>query len=409
MRMQLKRGRGPRADGRRLRCRLAALPGAVLLCAVLAADAGVLPDDRADLLYHRYDGGGITIDGPSVLVRKKLGEKFSAAANFYIDMVSSASIDVQLTASPYEEERTQYSAAFDYLRGKSTYSVGFIASEESDYEANTSYYAISHDLFGDLTTITMSYKRGWDDVFRNVRQPAGELERDPAFADQLDRRGYGIGVTQVLTRNMILAVNYEVLTDEGFLRNPYRSVRFADPTVALGYGFESEAYPATRTSNAISGRLKRYLPWRGAAEGSYRFFTDTWGIQAHTAELAYTHPAWKRWVFDGKVRYYRQDAADFYSDLFPRRQFANFLARDKELASFDSVTVGVGAAYQFAVPRLPWIQKSTANLRYDRLVIRYDDFRDATLTDPANGVFAGAEPLYELNADVVQLFLSVWF
>jgi hypothetical protein len=384
-----------------------------LLCAcglvAMPAGAGVLPDDRADILYHRYDGGGITIDGPSVLVRKKFGEKFSAAANFYMDMVSSASIDVQLTASPYQEERTQYSGSFDYLRGKNTYSFGFISSEESDYEANATYYAISHDLFGDLTTITMSYKRGWDDVFRNVRQPTGGLERDPSFADQLDRRGYGIGLTQVLTRNMILSANYEVLTDEGFLNNPYRSVRFLDPTTAIGYGFESEIYPATRTSNAMSMRLKHFLPWRGAADASYRFFTDTWGIQAHTAELGYTHPERKRWVFDGKVRFYKQDAADFYGDLFPRRQFANFLARDKELATFDSLTFGIGAAYQFATPRLPWIQKSTANIRYDHLIISYDDFRDATLTAPQNGVVAGAEPLYELDADVIQLFLSIWF
>lgn len=386
---------------------------AALACALAVASlpgaAGVLPDDRADVLYHLYDGGGITIDGPSVLVRKKVGESFSASASFYMDMVSSASVDVQLTASPYEEERTQYGASLDYLRGKSTYSVGFISSEESDYEANTSYYAISHDLFGDLTTITMSYKRGWDDVYRNVRQPGGGLERDPGFGDGVDRRGYGVGMTQVLTRNMILAANYEVLTDEGFLNNPYRSVRFVDSTNARGYSFESEIYPATRTSNAMSARLKYFLPWRGAAEGAYRFYTDTWGIQAHTAELGYTHPETKRWVFDGKLRFYRQDAADFYGDLFPRRQYANFLARDKELSTFSSVTVGFGAAYQFATPRLPWIQKSTANIRYDHLVISYDDFRDATKTDPLNGVSAGAEPLYELDADVVQLFLSIWF
>ena len=47
------------------------------------AQAGVLPDDRADILYHRYDGGGITVDGPSVLVRKKFGDHFSVAYNYY--------------------------------------------------------------------------------------------------------------------------------------------------------------------------------------------------------------------------------------------------------------------------------------------------------------------------------------
>ena len=30
--------------------------------------AGVPPEDRADALYHSYDGGGVEISGPSILV-----------------------------------------------------------------------------------------------------------------------------------------------------------------------------------------------------------------------------------------------------------------------------------------------------------------------------------------------------
>ena len=37
---------------------------ALLLAAAGTATAGVLPDDRADILYHLYDGGGVAIDGP---------------------------------------------------------------------------------------------------------------------------------------------------------------------------------------------------------------------------------------------------------------------------------------------------------------------------------------------------------
>ena len=44
---------------------------ALLLLPATALGA-VLPDDRADLLYHYYDGGGgVTIDGPSLLLRRK--------------------------------------------------------------------------------------------------------------------------------------------------------------------------------------------------------------------------------------------------------------------------------------------------------------------------------------------------
>jgi len=37
-------------------------------------------------------------------------------------------------------------------------------------------------------------------------------------------------------------------------------------------------------------------------------------------------------------------------------------------------------------------------------MIQYDDFRDITA-----GSTAGAEPLYKLNANVIQLFVSAWF
>ena len=385
---------------------LAGLVGAAL-GVTTQAFAGVLPEDRADVLYHRYQGGGITIDGPSVLIRKKFGDKFSVAANYYQDMVSSASIDVKLSASKYEETRKQKSISFDYLRGKATYSAGVIDSKESDYIADTAFFSLSQDMFGDLTTVSLSYKRGWNHVFRNVKQADGTKIRDPTFEDGADSRGYSVGLSQILTRNLILALNYEVITDEGFLNSPYRSVRFATP--GGGFSLEREIYPRTHTSNAVSARLKYYLPYRAALEGSYRFYTDTWGVIANNVEINYTQPAFKRWILDGRVRYYKQTHADFYSDLFPRSQSQNFEARDKELATFDNIAIGVGASYEFTIPRVRWVQKSTVNARFDHLMINYDDFRDATQNDPANGIVAGAEPLYKLNANVFELFVSIWF
>jgi hypothetical protein len=390
-----------------VRCSI--LLGLALLAHVASGFAAVLPEDRADVLYHRYQGGGVTIDGPSVLVRKKLGERFSVAANYYMDMVSSASIDVKLSASRYEEERKQKSLSVDFLRNKTIYSAGIINSEETDYTADTAFFSLSQDMFGDLTTVSLTYKRGWNDVFRNVKLADGAKVRDPTFAEGVDTRGYAVGLTQVLTRNLLMSLNYEVITDEGYLNSPYRNVRYLDPNSASGFSLEREVYPNTHTSNAASARFKYYLPYRAALDASYRFFTDTWGIDAHTVDLTYTHPAWRRWVFDGRVRFYRQNAADFYRDLFPREQFANFLARDKELSTFSSYTIGFGATYEFTMPRLRWVQRSTVSARIDHLTINYDDFRDATATDPANGILPGEEPLYKLNANVLQLFVSIWF
>jgi len=377
------------------------------LCLIAApALAGVLPEDRADVLWHSYNGGDITIQGPSVLVRKKVGDNLSLSASYYEDMISSASIDVKLSASPYHETRKQESVGADYLHGKSTYSAGFITSKEPDYKANTSYFSVSQDMFGDLTTLTLGYRRGWDQVFRDIKTPQGVLENDPTFHQRADHRGYSLSLTQILTRNAILGFNYELLTDQGYLANPYREIRFLSPGQGRGFMLAEQVYPNTRTSNAASVQLKYYLPYRAALTGQYRFFHDTWGVLAHTVELDYTHPVWKHWIFDGSLRYYRQSAADFYSDLFPRANYQNFMGRDRELAAFHSYTLGAGASYQFAVPGVRWISKSSANVRVDHLMVDYSDFRNALL---AGSYGAGNEPLYRLNANIFQVFVSIWF
>jgi hypothetical protein len=383
----------------------------VLLTALLspvAGNAGVLPEDRADALYHRYEGGGVTIHGPSVLVRKTMAEKYSVSANYYLDMVTSASIDVKVSgASEYKEERDQYSLGFDYLRGKTTYSLSYTNSEEDDYSASTTSFNISQDLFGDLTTISMGFAKGDDQVRRSITDLAsGSRIIDPGFEQDVDRWSYRVGVSQILTKSMIASLGLEVITDEGYLNNPYRSFRYVDPLNATRYALATEKYPRTRTSNAVALDAKYFLPYRAAVHAGYRFFTDTWGIRADTMELGYTHPLKATpWIFEASVRYYQQGNADFYSDLFPRIDFQNFMGRDKELSTFNSQTLHVGATYEFAKNGWRFIKKGQFSVFYDRIEFDYEDFRDASNTS----LVAGTEPLYSFGANVFQVFMSVWF
>jgi hypothetical protein len=375
--------------------RLKPLLQAAMLWTVGASTfAGVLPEDRADVLYHYYEGGGVEIDGPSLLVRKKLGQSFSVSGNYYVDTVSSASIDVVSTASEYSEERTEYSAGIDYLRGDTTLSLGVAQSDEDDYTADTLNLGVSQEVFGGLTTLSMGYARGSDDVSRRG---------DATFSDQADHWRYRLGVSQVVTRNLLMGLAYEGVADEGFLNNPYRQVRYVDAASALGYSYQPELYPRTRDSNAVALRARYFLPYRAAMHGEYRFFTDSWGIDASTVEVGYTHPR-NRWVYDVGYRYYTQGAADFYGDLFPYVDAQNFLARDKELSTFNSHTLRLSVGYEFPVQAWGFGERGSVNFVFDHIMFQYDDFRDVT----AGGV-PGTEPLYDFSADVMQLFFSVWF
>src|SRR5690606_36772608 len=161
--------------------------------------------------------------------------------------------------------------------------------------------------FGDLTTVILGYSQGRDEIGDSI---------DPAFSDEIERRRYGVGLTQVVTRNAMVSLNFETVTEQGYLQNPYRSLRYR--TISDTWTLAPEMFPRTRTSNAGSARLKHSLPWRAAAEAHDRFYGDTWGLRAHTACLEYTHPLSDgRWTLSGSYRYYRQNSADFFSDLFP--------------------------------------------------------------------------------------------
>lgn len=358
-------------------------------------NAVVLPEDSIDVLYHRYDGGGMTIDGPSVLVRKSATPNISVTANYYVDMVSSASVDVIATASPYEEERTEYGVGVDLLNNKTVMSLGFSQSDENDFNAKSLHFTVTQDFFGDLTTLGMGVSKGWDQV--------GKVGA-PDFSEDVDRTHFRLSLAQILTKNLLLNANYELITDQGYLNNPYRQVRYLTEDRS-GYDYQAEVYPETRTSNAFALKGTWFLPYRAAANLQYRYFTDTWGIDAHTVETSYVHPFESNWELDLKYRFYQQSSASFYADLFPYQDAQNFLARDKEMSSFSSNTIGLGVTYRFGAAAGGWVKEGTLSLLYDHMIFTYDDFRDVTQT----GYAPGAEPFYDFSADVTRLLLTIWY
>lgn len=365
-----------------------------LMSASFTLLAAVLPEDRADVMFHRYDGGGVTVDGPSILVRKSIGQSVSVNANYYVDSISCASVDVISSASPYTEERTETSLSVDYLHNKTLMGLAYTKSDESDYLAETSSFSISHDMFGDLTTVSLGYSVGNDDIGNNT---------DETFDESAKRQNFRLGLNQILTKNSLLGVNLETITDEGFLRSPYRSFRYFDGTTS---GSAPEKYPSTRTSNALTLRLKYFLPYRAALSGEYRYYHDTWGVSASNVEIGYTHPLEADWIFDVHYRYYTQKAADFYSDLFSRVDEQNFMARDKELSTFQDHTIGLGVSYEFKPSKWQFVDHGSLNFSLDFIRFSYDDFRDITV---GGAVTPGEEPLYSFNANVIKAYLSIWY
>jgi hypothetical protein len=382
----------------------AAMMAALLLIRSTSAD--VLPDNRADVFYSKYSGGGMDITGYSATARAKITENFAVEANYFIDKVSGASVDVLSQASVIKDERRQKSGTLQYLHDKTTYTASYMTSVERDYVSDTASFALSQTMFGDLTTISLGFSNSHNKVGENN----GTADKpDVAWLGHALTKAYSGGLSQIITKNFIADVNLQVITDAGYLANPYRSIRYLDPAnIAKGYSLASQVYPQTHTSTAVQLQAKYYLPWRAAVTGLYRYFTDTWSVVGNTYELDYTHPIGNKWIFEGRARYYKQSAAAFYSDLFPFAGSQNFTARDQNLAALDNTTIGGKVTYAFLPEGWRIFKRGTVTVDVSRIKFNYLDFRDIKDFGPPQ-YKPGSEPLYQFSAMVYQAYISIYF
>lgn len=351
-----------------------------LLACGLTARAAVLPEERVDTMAHYYGGGGVDVMGPAILVRKNFKDTLSVSASYYADMISSASIDVVTTASPYTDQRDETGVGIDYLSGDGQASLNVLTSKEKDYQADTISLGLSQEFRQGLTVLSLGFTRGMDTVGKTL---------EPTFSEKSEHFSYRLGWSQVVSKRQVFSVDYESVSDKGYLNNPYR--------VALVVGSPvPERYPETRSSHALGVQSIYALNDISSLRTGYRYYKDSWGIKAHTLEGAYArYVAGRRWLLEGHARYYQQNNALFYSDNFSLEQ--TYMARDKELSTFKSLTLGIKATYDLTGKVFTRLTRVTANVGYDLIVFGYDDF---TGTD--------GKP-YGFNASVIQGFLSFWF
>jgi hypothetical protein len=357
------------------------LPGLVPGLVASQAGAATLPEDRSELIYHYYDGGGVRAAGPALLVRKSIADKVSLSASYYVDAVSNASIDVVTTASPFKETRNAVDLGADWLVRDSLVSFGLYSSREPDYDAKAVSLDVAHEVFGAMTTVSLGFTRAADEVRKAY---------EPAFQDVAKHWQYRFGVTQILSPRWITSANFEAISDAGYLGSPYRAARVFGAAVP-------ERVPRTRSSRAVKFRsIYDYGdgPTRTALKAEYRYFWDNWDITAHTAEFGAARYVAPGWLAEASWRFHSQSKALFYSDNALSETL--YVSRNRQIGSFKSNAVIAKATYTFGGAWARFDTKFTGVL--ERKQFKFSDFTD---------VRSGG--LYSHNATVLQLLLSARF
>ena len=142
-----------------------------------------------------------------------------------------------------------------------------------------------------------------------------------------------LGVTQVLTPNAQMQANLGYTHSAGYLSNPYKlvTVAFIDPQqqflspspdlLVVNVGAIMEKRPDLRQQWLLNLRYAQYVPAADAGlHLNYSYFSDDWGIRAHTFEVEWAQPFGTGWTFTPMLRYYTQTAASFYTPYLVTNQ-----------------------------------------------------------------------------------------
>lgn len=292
------------------------------------------------------------------------------------------------------------SSEFDYV------SLGVSASYVRDFNNRNTTLTASLAFNND----TISPEGGIPLEFLPMRRQNAGINRQ-GQDDTKTVTDFLIGVTQIVNRKTIVQLNYSLGMTDGYQNDPFKIVTVINPATGLpatvsGSSFFDtattgnlpyvyEKRPDSRQRNNLFFRTVHHLE-EDVINFSYRYFWDDWDITSHTLDLKYRYEL-KDSYLQPHVRYYSQDAADFYTH--------NLVLG----ADVDAATGVVSKQYASNDYRLAELETITLGLKYGFPVSSNSEFSTRaeviTQTTDDGNVTAGEETP-DLTAFVIQVNYS---
>lgn len=316
--------------------------------------AGVAAETRGELSGYT-DTNAVSVWSPSVAATLKNPlAGWSASANYLVDVVSAASVDIVSTASRRWRETRQAASLSGTVKPK-TFGVTAAGSvsREPDYLSLTGGASALVELSNKTVTPSLGYSYGHD--------TAGLTGTSfDVYALELDRHSVNAAVELVLDPNTLVTLVADGVFERGRQEKPYRFLPLFLPGVQLPAGASvdqvnavrlpgriGERDPDARDRYAFTARLAQRLKGSTLVV-SERLYGDDWGLKASTTDIRLLFDMSRRVFFWAHVRGHIQSGVSFYERLYLAAPSANgvvvprYRTGDRELSPLASGTVGAG-------------------------------------------------------------------
>jgi len=173
-----------------------------------------------------------------------------------------------------------------------------------------------------------------------------------------------VSFSQVINKKSHFSVFFDVLQQQGQLSSPYHRMYFADkdnfyvgdPQFIPNYQSETnkgayqladaiEKLPDTRFKLPFGLRYNYYLNETVSFRTYYRFYTDNWDVQSHTASIEIPFKISSKFTLFPMYRYYTQTKSKYFAPYETHLSTEKFFTSDFDLSDFDAHQYGLGFTY----------------------------------------------------------------
>ena len=210
-----------------------------------------------------------------------------------------------------------------------------------------------------------------DGFFDSRITGVGTYAPDFTDFDNEKRNSYSLsfGLTQILGKKIQGAVFLDVVMQQGLLSTPFQRVYFADSPDFFIEDFQLaddvERLPNNRFKVPVGGRLNIYLNDIFTMRSYYRYYSDDWGIAAHTASLGIPVKLGGSFTLYPNYRYHAQSAARYFYEKEEALSGLDFYTSDFDLSAYTAHQYGMGIRYKdiFTKGKLLGLGLKTLDLR----------------------------------------------
>lgn len=299
--------------------------------------------ERASLAYKYLDYQDSQPDADRIQVKAHalsatlpINEQWSFSGTLAADTVSGASPAYHTQAlTPMDDERNMLEATVTRYFENASFAVSASQSRESDYLSNSMSVTGTYQSEDRNTTLTVGAGYTHDKIDVPSLDVVGETKN---IQDVL------LGVTQVFSKNDIGQLMLRHATGSGYYTDPYKAF---------------DKRPDTRNNSTVLLRWNHHIESLDSTlRLSYRYYTDTFAINAHTLGLEYAHPMPYDWTLTPILRLHTQSAASFYVEVDPALQgegqftlpaeTAVHYSEDQRLSAFGAITLGLKVKKQLS-------------------------------------------------------------